>query len=308
VPMTSVAGTYLPWPGPDGQPVEARVLFYRITPGYAEALGLRRLEGRWPSAQGATPGAGAVYELLVNESFVRSYVPAGEKVVGRLLPGAFVKDGETSEIVGVVGDVRKDSLEEAPRPEVYAAAGGAAPWSTALALVVRTEGDPSALAPTLRQLVGETDRRWLIEGLGPLTQQIARSTARPRFAVTVLGVFSAVAVVLKAIGLYGALAYAVSLRRRELGVRAVLGADRRSLARLVLRRGLGVTLAGALLGVLAAALFSRSLEALLFGVESRDLVSFVVAPLLLLGVGALACWVPARRAAQADPAVVLRTD
>ncbi|HEX4952035.1 MAG TPA: ADOP family duplicated permease [Thermoanaerobaculia bacterium] len=300
---TAIAAAGLPWTGADGQPVVARARFYRVTPGYAEALGLRRRDGRLLAAgdEAASPRP-----FLVNEDFVRSFLPADRKAVGLQLTGAFGEEGMVSEIVGVIGNVLKEGLDAEARPEVYFVAGGDARWSTELDLAVRASGDPGALGSSLRQLVREVDPRLVVDALTTLETQVAESVSKPRFATTILVVFSAVALALAAIGLYGALSYAVSLRRRELGVRAALGAERSDLLRLVLRQGLGVTAAGVAVGLVAAAASTRLMASLLFGVTAWDAVAFTTAPLLLLLVATIASLVPARRAAASDPAVVLR--
>lgn len=300
---TSIAATQLPWAGPDGQQVVARARFYRVTPGYAEALGLRRRDGRLLTAAdvGASP-----QPFLVNEDFTRSFLPADKKAVGLQLTGAYAEEGEVSEIVGVVGNVLKEGLDAEARPEVYFVAGPDSPWSTEMDLAVRTSGDPLVLGTSLRQIVAEVDPRLVVDSVTALERKVSESVGKPRFATTILTVFSAVALALAAIGLYGALSYAVSLRQRELGVRAALGADRADLLRLVLRQGLGVTVTGVVLGLAAAAGSTRLMASLLFGVTAWDTVAFTVAPLLLLLVATLACLIPARRAAASDPAIVLR--
>jgi ABC-type antimicrobial peptide transport system permease subunit len=147
-----------------------------------------------------------------------------------------------------------------------------------------------------------------LDRVATLSSQIATSVGQPRFAATVLGVFAALALTLAAIGLYGVLSYNVSARRREIGVRAALGASRRDLLGLVLRQGLGVTAIGLAIGLIAAAGLTRLMETMLFGVEALDPLSFIAAPAVLFAVACLACLVPAARAARVDPAIALRAD
>jgi ABC-type antimicrobial peptide transport system permease subunit len=176
-----------------------------------------------------------------------------------------------------------------------------------MSLVVRTAGDPLALAPELRVLVRELEPSAVVE-VATLASRVSASLAQPRFAAAALAAFALLAVVLAATGLYGVLSYNVSQRRREIGVRSALGAGRGALVGLVLRQGLGVTAAGLALGLAGAAALSRLLESLLFGVEPLDAVAFAAAPLLLLAVAILACLVPARRAAAVDPTEALRCE
>jgi putative ABC transport system permease protein len=171
---------------------------------------------------------------------------------------------------------------------------------------VRTAGNPLALAPDLRRLVRDIEPRAALDRVESLSSQRSDAVAQPRFAALVLAVFAVLALVLAAIGLYGVLSYGVSQRRREMGVRAALGATRGRLLRLVLREGLILTALGLVLGLGASAGVTRLMESLLFGVTPLDAVSFAAAPLAMLGVAVVACLVPARRAAAIDPAEALR--
>jgi ABC-type antimicrobial peptide transport system permease subunit len=173
-------------------------------------------------------------------------------------------------------------------------------------LLIRTTGDPLALAPELRRLVHEVEPQAALDGVDLLTNRVSESVAQPRFAALVLSVFAAVALLLAATGLYGVLSYSVSQRRREMGIRAALGSTRAGLQRLILREGLTLTVAGLAIGLGAALGVTRLMASLLFGVTSLDAVSFAAAPLALLGVAAAACLIPARRAAAVDPAEALR--
>jgi ABC-type antimicrobial peptide transport system permease subunit len=172
--------------------------------------------------------------------------------------------------------------------------------------VLRTSGPPSAAAGDVRAVLQGIDRSVIIDRIDPLTTLVARSVARPRFGLTIMSTFAALALVLAAVGLYGALSYGVSQRRRELGVRAALGADRGRLVALVLREGLAVVAAGTLVGVVAAALLTRTMQTLLFGISPFDLLSYASALFVLLLAALVAALVPAWRAATTDPAAVLR--
>ena len=290
-----------------GKPTRGRVLSNVITPGYAEALGLRLKQGRFFSEADARAGTRA---MLVNQEFVRRFL-ADDRVsglrVGRLYEG---DDGAETEITGVVGNVLKDGNDKEPQPEIYFAHGSSTHRIDGYVnvLVRSSGGDDAALSRTLRRYVREVDAGAVIDRFVPLRTLVASSWDQPRFATSVVSGFAALAMALAGLGLYGALSYRVSQRRRELGLRAALGASRPDLVRLVVREGLFVTLAGLGIGVVAATLVSQLMRGLLFGVTPLDGVAFTLAPLLLLAVGILACVVPAMRAASVDPAIALRDE
>jgi predicted permease len=304
---TSISGFPLPdVPGPDGKPTQARALAYTVTPGYFEALGMRLVDGRFPTASDAASRTGS---FLVNEAFAKTYYTDGRPAVGRRYENKESEDAPVTvtQIIGVVGDMLPASLDGKAEPAVYHIAGGGNVALEGATFVVRTPGDPEALMPAFRSLVREVEPNAVaIDRVATLSSQIATSVGQPRFAATVLGVFAALALTLAAIGLYGVLSYHVSARRREIGVRAALGAGRRDLLALVLRQGLGITVVGLAIGLAASAFLTRLMETMLFGVEPLDLVSFLAAPGVLLLVACAACLIPAARAARVDPAIALR--
>ena len=296
-------------PGPDGQPVQARALAYTVTPGYFEALGMRLVDGRFPTASDATARTGT---MLVNESFAKTYYTDGRPAVGRRYESRSSEDAPptVTEIIGVVADMLPAALDGKPEPAIYRTAGGGSHEDAQLdagLFVVRTSSDPDALIPAFRAAVREIEPNAVaLDRVATLSSRIADSVGQPRFAATVLGIFAGLALTLAAIGLYGVLSYNVSARRREIGVRAALGAGRRDLLGLVLRQGLGVTMVGLAIGLIAAAGLTRLMESLLFGIEALDITSFLAAPAVLLLVACAACLVPALRAARVDPATALR--
>ena len=281
----------------------ARALKYVVTPGYAEALGLRLRQGRFLTARDASPGPLAI---VVNEEFARQYVK-GREVVGLRFKGGLADDDQFSEIVGVVGNVLKDGNDRRPQPEVYVIEDGGQ-FFRGLNVVIRTDGPPSSVSPVLREIVRDLNPDAALAEILPLGDRFSESVQRPRFAATVLATFAVLALLLASVGLYGVLSFGVAQRKRELGVRAALGARRGDLVGLVLKEGLGLTLGGLALGLLAAAGLTRLLQGLLFGVGPLDAAAFVTAPLLLIPVAAIACTLPARRAAAADPAEALKCE
>jgi putative ABC transport system permease protein len=288
-----------------GQKVVARALQYVVTAGYAEALKLRIKEGR---AITVADESSPVEAMLVNEAFARAYITDGRPVVGRRFTGLLAKGNLTTEIVGVVGDVLKDGLDTKAQPEIYLALNKVEQEHTIsreINLVIRTSGDPNAFASSLRAMVREIEPSAALGRVGTLSSQVANSVSEPRFSTAVLGAFALLALGIAVTGLYGVLSYNVTQRRKEIGIRAALGATRGDLIRLVVRQGLTVTVAGLGAGLLIAALAARRMEPLLFGIAPLDLPSFVTMPLILLIVAALACVIPARRAAATDPATTL---
>ncbi len=291
-----------------GQRIIARSLQYVVTAGYTEALGLRVKEGRSLSLADESSSSEA---MLVNQAFVRAYVTDGKPIVGRRFKGLLAKGDLTTEIVGVVGDVLKDGLDTKPQPEIYLALNNVErehSITREINLVIRTSGDPNAFAPTLRTIVREAEPSAALGHVGTLSSQVANSVSEPRFSTAVLGAFALLALGIAVTGLYGVLSYNVTQRRKEIGIRAALGATRGDLIALVVRQGLSVTLLGLGAGVLAAVLGARRLQPLLFGIAPFDLPSFITMPVILLIVASLACVIPARRAAATDPATTLRAE
>ena len=304
--QTAVMGFVVPEAYSGGKPTQGRARVYTVTPGYAEALGLRLESGRF---FGDADGRGGTRAILVNAEFVRQHL-AAPHVVGLRLPGLIGGEGDQArpaEIVGVVANVLKDGNDKQPQPELYFVHGAdGLRISGRVNLVIRTAGEPAARAPDIRALVREIDREVVIDRIEPLATSVAASLYGPRFAAGVMGAFAGVAMLLAAIGLYGALSYNVAQRDRELGVRAALGAQRSDLVRLVLGQGMVVVLPGIAVGMVGAVVFARLMQGMLFGVTSLDTVAFVAAPLGLAATSVLACLGPALRAAAADPVVTLR--
>lgn len=245
--------------------------------------------------------------VILNETAARRLWPDGRAVGRRMQMGTMGLNGEThAEVIGVVGDVRYRRLEDPASPEVYMADSQLGLIATTL--FVRTSGDPLELVPAVRGAVQSVNRDLPIYRVRTLEEQLGFALSRARFGSVLLLAFAAVAVALAALGVYGVLAQSVAARRREIGLRMALGAAAGEVERLVLRQGMAVALAGALAGIALALALSGLLRNLLFEVAPRDPVTFAAVPLALLSVAALACMVPARRAARVDPTVVLRQE
>jgi predicted lysophospholipase L1 biosynthesis ABC-type transport system permease subunit len=211
-------------------------------------------------------------------------------------------------VVGVVDDVRYLSVNEVAQPELYYSfrqLAGHLPVPV-VTLLVRTPGDPAALAGALRTAVREVDGSLVSEAVMTMEDRLLAGLARPRLYTILLGGFACFALVIAAVGLFGVLSYAVAQRSREIAVRSALGASPAQILGMVIRQGLTIAGAGILVGIVVAGALARSMAIFLYGITPYDTLTFVSVPLLLLAVTAIACFVPARRAARLDPLRVLR--
>jgi putative ABC transport system permease protein len=270
-----------------------------VTPEYFSTLGIplrrgRLLEGR--------DGVDAPEVVVVNEAFVRRYLP-GEDPIGRRIS---LNGEEWIEIVGVVGDAPQYGLDQDVRPAMFATLSQFT--TRTLTVVARTAGDPLALAGAIRREVAALDPNLPVQRFTTGEQLVSASVAQPRFYMALLAIFAGVALLLAAVGIFGVMSYLVTQRTREIGVRMALGANPASVLRLVVGGALGLAGVGVAVGVLAALLGSRLLSGLLFGVGSLDPVTYVGAAAVLLAVAALASYLPARAATRVDPNTALRFD
>jgi putative ABC transport system permease protein len=216
------------------------------------------------------------------------------------------QSAEWRTIVGVVGDVKYQGLEDQPRPALYTPfAQTPFMW---LYMMVRTPAGFEATAQTLRKVVPEVAPALVPANIRPMTDVLAGNVAEPRFNMLVVSTFALLALLLSAIGIYGVIAYSVIQRTHEIGVRMALGADRADVLRLVVSEGLGVALGGVGLGLAGAAVFTKLMAELLFGVTARDPLTFGVGGLVLLTVALAASYIPARRATRVEPVIALRTE
>ncbi|MBX6363369.1 MAG: ABC transporter permease [Gemmatimonadetes bacterium] len=268
---------------------------------YFRTLGTRIVRGR---ALDERDHAGAPLAVVVNESFARRYWP-GADPLGKHI-GWEGPDGRMAEVVGIAQDGKYRSLGEEPRPYFYIAA--AQVDARDLTLHVRTAGDPRALVPAVRAAVRELAPGLPIAKLTTLREQVAVSLLPQRLAAVVLGVLGAGALLLAVVGLHGVVAYAVSLRTRELGIRVALGARPADIQRMVLADGMRLVAIGAAVGLALALAASRLLRGFLLGGDGADPVAFVAVPLLLAGVALVSAYIPARRAGRVDPMEALRVE
>jgi len=274
----------------------------QATPGWFAAMGIPLLRGRLIERSDDDK---APRVLVVNEAFTKQYFPNGDAIGKRIRLGKLTSEFPWGAIVGVVGDVRGFALEEPPLPTMY--------WPVAqvratpsLAIVVRTQNDPAALASAVRDAIGEIDRAQPIYDMQTLDQLVGKSLDQRRFTLTLMVLFGVIALVLSSIGIYGVMAFAVTQRTQEIGIRMALGASAIDVLKMVVGSGMFLALIGVGVGLIGAFALTRLMASLLFGVSPTDLVTFGFVTAGLLVVALLACYIPARRATKVDPLVALR--
>jgi putative ABC transport system permease protein len=241
---------------------------------------------------------------VINEALAHLYWPK-EDVVGRFIEMAAFGAGHC-QIVGTVADIRQTNLNDEPAPGIYIPyTQEPMPWQT---LVVRTKNEPMGLAGLIRHEVAALDPEQPVARVATLDELMEASTAQPRFRTFLLGGFAGIALLLSAIGIYGVMAYTVSRRTREVGVRMALGARPVDILRLVFGESMTLTLLGVGFGLVGAYAVTRVMKTLLFGVTSTDPFTFTSVTLLLCSVALLASYIPARRATRVDPMAALRDE
>jgi putative ABC transport system permease protein len=270
-----------------------------ISPEYFSVMRTPLARGRVFSEQ---DNISAAPVAIINESLARRYF-AGEDPIGRRIDFNWDTKG-TQEIVGIVRDIKQYGLDLPTEPTVYV------PYSQrpdiGMTVVVRSSLDPASLVGTMRRQLFTLDKEQPLAQVRTMQQVVAESTAQRRLMVVVSALFGALALLLAALGLYGVMAYTVTLRTREIGVRMALGAQRRDVLRLVISNGMTLTLIGIAVGLAGAFALTRLMVSLLFDVTPTDVTTFTAVPALLLVVALLACSIPARRAMKVDPLVALR--
>jgi putative ABC transport system permease protein len=279
--------------------------YQAVTPGYFQAMSLKLIRGRFltdADREGTQPVA------VINEIMASRYWP-GEDALGRQFH-MLTDDRPWLTIVGIVGNVRHNAVVEEGRAEMYVAHSqlpehiGNAPRG--MTLVVKTDGNPLAVAGALRDAIRGIDRNLPVSDIRTMEDVAASALAQPRFVTFLLAVFAATALTLAAIGIYGTISLLVSERTQEMGIRLALGADRPTILKLVLGQGLILTAIGLSAGLAGAVILTRTLAGLVYGVGTLDPFTFIAVPLLLAVVALLACMIPARRAASVDPITTLR--
>jgi putative ABC transport system permease protein len=315
VPGVTAAGAakYAPFSGDGeaqpftlpGQPAptagdEPRLVMQGITPGYLKALGIPLLQGQDIDAQPTDTTASI--QAVISRSMAERFWP-GRSPVGEL----FLLGGQTPvRVVGVAGDVRQQRLDSLAGFTAYVPA--AVMPRSHMSLVVRTAGDPARLVGPVREAIREVLPDRPIQEIVPLNTKLAEAASTPRFFTVLVSLFGVLALLLAMVGLYGVVSYVVNQRQREIGVRVALGAPPAGVVALMLRRGMTPVAAGLAVGLGVALAGTRLLESLLFEVSTTDPLTFVVVVALLGATGALAAYLPSRRAARVDPTVALRSE
>jgi putative ABC transport system permease protein len=275
--------------------------FDRVLPNYFQTMGIQLLQGRAFTAQ---DGRDSPRVAIVNEMFVKRYFPNDDPIGKRFTFGDAGPDAQWISIVGVVRDTKRQGVDQPIRIESWLPLAQRPSGSMDVAL--RTTGDPLALSHAAREAVWSLDRDLPIPRIQTMEQNLSARVAQRRLNMLLLGLFSLVALVLAAVGIYGVMSYAVTQRTNEIGIRVALGAQTGDVLRLVVRQGMRLALAGVVIGLIATLLLTRLMASLLFGVSAKDPITFAAISALLFGVALAACLIPARRAAKVDPMVALR--
>ena len=274
---------------------------YSVSPDYFQVLDIPLKLGRL-FTDGDRKGAPLV--ALISESCARTLFPNQDPIGKHIQVGGRHDDKEWMTIVGVVGDVQQYGLDQPSNMAAYIPL--AQDLSFAYNVAVRTTGDPRRMEQTVRQAFLSADNTQPVFHVRPLEDYVAESLAARRFTLMLLGLFGGLALVLAAVGIYGVISYAVSLRTREFGIRLALGAARKDVLQMVLRQGLKLAARGLVLGIVASVVFTRFLTALLFQVKPADMMTTLAVLLMLAAVALLANYLPAHRASHVDPNVALR--
>jgi predicted permease len=278
--------------------------FRQATPGYFSAMRIPLIAGRsirWSDNAAAPP------VIVVDEAFTKQYFPRQNPIGKRLAflaPNSGSVFTQVTTIVGLVGNVNHDGLDAPARPEMYVPVGQS--HMDEMNLVVRTKTNPGSTATALQTILTSLDKDEALSAVETMQDVITSSVSQPRFSALLLGIFAALALVLAAVGLYGVIAYSVSQRTNEIGIRMALGATPRNIQGMVLGAGMKLTLIGTAVGVILALSLGRFLQSLLFEIRATDLATLASVSVLLLIVAAAACYVPVRRAMRVDPIAALR--
>ena len=289
-----------------GQPVPRqselpKSAFNMVDPDYFRTMQVPLLEGRY---FGETDTASSPEVIIINKKMADFWWPH-QSALGKRIKQGFPQDHSPyREIVGVVGDLKQEGLDAEQLSEVFEPASQSP--GEAMTLVARTESDPMLLAKTVESAIHSVDANLPLSAVQPMTQYVSDSLARRRFSTLLLTLFGGLALTLASLGIYGVMAYTVAQRTHEIGVRMALGADRRNVLALILSQGLQLGVLGVGIGLVLAAVITRWMASLLFGVSDKDPGTFAAVAVLLTLVALLACYIPARRATKVDPMVALR--
>ena len=286
-------------PLPPGKSITAN--YQTVSPNYFHVMRIPLQRGRTFSEQDSPANPRVA---IISETLARRYFP-NQDPIGRQMRFGFPPDSNVPrEIVGIVGDVRDVTLSREPGPIMYVPFAQAPLWGGEV--VVRSSLDVSSVAAAIRQTVHSIDKDLPVTDMESFPDVLGRSIARERFRTFLLGSFSAMALVLAAVGIFGVISYSASQRTREIGIRMALGAQRRDVLRMIVGQGAKLALLGLGVGVALALLLTGLIASLLYGVSATDPLTFGAVAIILLGVALSACYIPARRAVRVDPMIALR--
>jgi putative ABC transport system permease protein len=275
-----------------------------VLPGYFEAMGTNLLAGRTFAPEDSTPDRNL---LVIDQALAAKAFPNESAVGKRILFRVRTPEAQWGEIIGVVAHQRNSSLIEPGREQLYVTDGyvnhGAASW-----WAMRTDGDPAALANSVREVVRKAGKETFINQMQPMNALVVQAQAQTRFSLLLIGVFSTIAALLAGVGLYGVLATSVRQRTAEIGVRMALGADPSRIFRLMVGKGLYLSVIGIVIGLLASFAFTRILVSMLVEVKPTDPTTIALVAVLFLFIAVMASWLPALRAARLDPTTALRNE
>ena len=301
---TDIEG-FVPVPG---GPIQNFDYWNFVSPDYFTAIGAKLIEGRFLDRN---DGDGAPPAVVVNQTLARTFWPKESAIGHRVRTEG--KNGAWRTVVGVVADIKNAGLDKPAGTELFipyaqrsTVPGDTGNFAGAAYLVIRTAGDPTGLAAPAREQVRQLDRALPVSNLRTMEDVMSSNRARPRFLTLVLALFSSVALILAALGIYGVISYLVAQRTSEIGIRMALGAQPGDVLRMIGGAGLRLAPAGTVLGGAGALLLTRFLSGLLFGVHAADPLTFAVMVLMLAGVTLAASYIPARRASKVDPLVAIR--
>jgi predicted permease len=314
LPLVSTGGFAafnMPAPGNPNVDIEVQARQRLVSPGYFDVMRLRVVEGRTLSPADT---AGAPPVVVVNRTFARQYL--GDHATGMRIPQRgprfavrFIQEHADVQVVGVVDDMRQDSVHAPLEPEIFASFSQIQPSSVRSfdpILLLRTATDPGTYVSTLRNIVREEAPTLALDSVSTMEDRVISSLAKPRLYAVVLSLFGVFALLVAGGGLFGVLSFSVAQRTREIGIRSALGAQPRQIVGLVLLQALWIVVAGVLLGSIAALTGGRLLSAFLYGISPHDAVTFFAVAIAVLTVAAAACLIPAIRAAKVDPLTALR--
>lgn len=296
VELTSIQGTQPSAPG------EKRTAILRlITPDYFRTMGITLARGR-PFL--ASDNQNSLPVVIINEALARRYFAGADAIGKRISSPDFGQ--QPCEIVGVIRNIRQTSLDANPRPEAFRPL--LQECFSSVTAVVRTRSEPAGVFANMQKLVGNIDRGVPVFNFRTLRQVVSNSLAPRRFGLVLMGAFAGLSLLLALVGLYGVLSCLVNESRRELGIRLAIGASSWQVLRLVLIRGMQSVFVGAVIGLLGACALTRYLQSFLYNLSPTDPLTFGLVLLFIVVISLLACWVPARRAANVDPVVALRCE